>query len=70
MAMFYAALGEKKSSGIRLAVMDMWKPFRSATNVHAPQAAILFDKFHIMRHLGEACAFRSMLPVIPAECCH
>ena len=21
---------------------------------HAPQAAILFDKFHIMRHLGEA----------------
>ncbi len=54
MAMFYAALGEKKSNGIRLAVMDMWKPFRSATNVHAPQAAILFDKFHIMRHLGEA----------------
>ena len=22
--------------------------------MHAPQAAILFDKFHIMRHLGEA----------------
>lgn len=21
---------------------------------HAPQAAILFDKFHVMRHLGEA----------------
>ena len=34
--------------------MDMWKPFRNATNRHAPQAAILFDKFHIMRHLGEA----------------
>ena len=32
----------------------MWKPFRLATNVHAPQAAILFDKFHVMRHLGEA----------------
>ena len=54
MAMFYAALGEKKSSGIRLAVMDMWKPFRNATGQHAPQAAILFDKFHVMRHLGEA----------------
>ena len=54
MAMFYAALGEKKSNGIRLAVMDMWKPFRNATRQHAPQAAILFDKFHIMRHLGEA----------------
>src|SRR5262249_44729955 len=35
-------------------VMDMWKPFRNATNAHAPQAAILFDKFHIIRHLGEA----------------
>ncbi len=34
--------------------MDMWKPFRTATNEKAPQAAILFDKFHVMRHLGEA----------------
>jgi transposase len=34
--------------------MDMWKPFRLATQAHAPQAAILFDKFHVMRHLGEA----------------
>ena len=34
--------------------MDMWKPFRKVTNDKAPQAAILFDKFHVMRHLGEA----------------
>jgi hypothetical protein len=34
--------------------MDMWKPFRNSTTKNAPQAAILFDKFHIMRHLGEA----------------
>jgi hypothetical protein len=34
--------------------MDMWQSFRLATNAHAPQAAILFDKFHVMRHLGEA----------------
>ena len=54
MTMFYAWLGDKKSRGIRLAVMDMWKPFRNATQVHAPQAAILFDKFHVMRHLNEA----------------
>ena len=54
MAQFYAWLGPKKAAGIRLAVMDMWKPFRNATMTHAPQAAILFDKFHIMRHLGEA----------------
>lgn len=54
MAMFYEQLGPKKSRGIRLAVMDMWKPFRNAAAEHAPQAAILFDKFHVMRHLGDA----------------
>ena len=52
--LFFAWLGPKKSKRIRLAVMDMWKPFRNSTRRNAPQAAILFDKFHIMRHLGEA----------------
>jgi len=54
MQQFYDWLGEKKAKGIRLAVMDMWKPFRNATNNRAPQAAILFDKFHVMRHLNAA----------------
>jgi transposase len=54
MSEFYAWLGEKKGRRIRLAVMDMWKPFRLATQAHAPKGAILFDKFHVMRHLGEA----------------
>lgn len=54
MSEFYAWLGEAKGQRIRLALMDMWKPFRNATQAHAPQAAILFDKFHVMRHLGEA----------------
>ena len=51
---FFDELGKPKSARIRLAVMDMWKPFRNATQVCAPQAAILYDKFHVMRHLGEA----------------
>lgn len=54
MDMFFADLGPRKSAGIRLAVMDMWKPFRNSTGKHAPNASILFDKFHILRHLGEA----------------
>src|SRR5258707_7510295 len=53
MAQFYQWLGKKRGR-IRLAVIDMWKPFRNATNADAPQAAILFDKFHVIRHLGEA----------------
>ena len=54
MAQFYAWLGPRKTGKIRLVVMDMWKPFRNVARHKAPQAAILFDKFHIMRHLGEA----------------
>jgi len=54
MKQFFAAFGAGKSAKIELAVMDMWKPFRTATGACAPQAAIVFDKFHIMRHLGEA----------------
>ena len=54
LAQFYAWLGPGKTRGIRLAVMDMWKPFRNATHAHAPQAAILFDKFHVLRHLSDA----------------
>ncbi len=53
---FYEWLGPQKSRKIRLAVMDMWKPFSISLKKegHAPQAVILFDKFHVMRHLGDA----------------
>jgi len=56
MELFYQELGAKKSGKIRRAVMDMWKPFRTSTlkPAHAPQAAILFDKFHVLCHLGTA----------------
>jgi transposase len=51
---FFRWLGAKHSAGIRLVVMDMWKAFRNSTRTHAPQASILFDKFHVLRHLGDA----------------
>lgn len=51
--LFFQELGIKKCRGIRLAVMDMWKPFRNATLKHVPGISILFDKFHVIRHLGE-----------------
>jgi transposase len=54
MAMFYDFLGEERAAGIHLAVMDMWKPFRTVTQDRAPAAAILFDKFHVLRHLNNA----------------
>ena len=33
---FYAFLGPETAQKIRLAVMDMWKPFRNSTQAHAP----------------------------------
>lgn len=56
MDQFFAWLGPEKCRQIRLAVMDMWKPFRGSTLKagNAPQAQIVFDKFHVLRHLGEA----------------
>ena len=53
---FYAGLGPERSGQIGLAVMDMWKAFRISTLKadHAPYASILYDKFHVMRHLGKA----------------
>lgn len=54
MDQFYVFLGKEKSQKTRLAVMDMWQAFRNSTQANAPQAAILFDKFHVLRHLGDA----------------
>ena len=34
--------------------MDMWKPFEASTQMHAPLASILYDKFHVLSHLNDA----------------
>ena len=54
MTMFYDFLGVPETAGIRLAVMDRWKPFRTATQAQVSTAAILYDKFHVLPQLGEA----------------
>jgi transposase len=54
MDQFFRWLGPARCAKLRLGVMDMWKAFGNSTRRMAPQAAILFDKFHVLRHLGEA----------------
>jgi transposase len=34
--------------------MNMWKSFHNATTAHALHQAFLFDKFHVLRDLGDA----------------
>ena len=54
MDLFFRELGDKKSARIELAAMDMWKAFRNSVTNNAPNARIVFDKFHIIRHLSKA----------------
>ena len=53
---FFKWLGPEKCGKIRLAVMDMWPAFRTSTLKpgNASKAKILYDKFHVFKHLGEA----------------
>ena len=52
--LFFQAIGANKSKRIELAVMDMWKAFRNSVENNIPKANILYDKFHILKHLSEA----------------
>jgi transposase len=53
---FYAELGESACAELELVVMDMWAPYIAATRAHVPEAErkIVFDKFHVAKHMGEA----------------
>lgn len=54
MDQFYMWLGPKKIKKIELAIMDMWKPFEKSARNNVTQVAIVYDKFHVMKHLGDA----------------
>ena len=43
-------------AGIEAIAMDMWEPYVQSVGTHVPQGAtnIVFDKFHIVKHLHEA----------------
>ena len=53
---FFKWLGPKKCRKIKVAVMDMWTAFRNSTRKagNAPEALIVYDKFHVMKHLSVA----------------
>ena len=53
---YYKGLTPKQKEGIEAVAMDMWEPFVQATKAHVAKAEekIVFDRFHIMKHMGEA----------------
>lgn len=51
---FFKSLNKKVRHQIALATMDMWKAYRKAVQKWLPFAVIVYDKFHIIRHLNRA----------------
>jgi transposase len=53
---FWETLTEEQVASIQAVAMDMWDPYVNSTREHLPGAdgKIVFDKFHIAKHLGEA----------------
>lgn len=53
---YYQSLSKKQLAGIEAVAMDMWEPFIASTVAHVPdgRAKIVFDRFHIMKHMTEA----------------
>ena len=51
---FFKYLGPERTSKLQGICCDMWKPYIEVIKECAPQATLVFDKFHIVRHLMEA----------------
>lgn len=47
-------LPEEVRNGIEAVAMDMWPAYISAVGEVLPEAAIVFDRFHVSKHLNEA----------------
>ena len=51
---FFEEMGPERCSRIKAVCCDMWAPYIDVVHEMLPNAAIVFDKFHIVRHLLEA----------------
>lgn len=51
---FTEELGRRRCRTLQVVCMDMWAPYAKLVRDHAVNAQILFDRFHIVKHLQEA----------------
>jgi transposase len=51
---FFETWGEERTANIQGVCCDMWAPYVNAIKTHCPFAVMVFDKFHIVRHLLQA----------------
>lgn len=53
---FFKKLGPERAAELQAISADMWEPYLIVLRKKAPQARVIFDRFHIVRHLNEALA--------------
>ena len=53
---YFRRFTKEELEAVEAACMDMWDPYISAAKAYVPDAEekIVFDKFHVMRHLNDA----------------
>jgi transposase len=51
---FTQEMGGRRCNTLQVICMDMWAPYANLVKQYAPKAQILFDRFHIVKHLNEA----------------
>jgi transposase len=53
---FWSTLTAAQKESIQGVAMDMWEPYENSVRANLPGAAakIVYDKFHVAKHLGEA----------------
>jgi transposase len=51
---FTEEMGRRRCQTLRVVCMDMWAPYAKLVSEHAVNAQILFDRFHIVKHLHDA----------------
>jgi len=51
---FFNFLGEERASQLQGICCDIWRPYIKVIEEKAPNAVLVFDKFHIVRHLMNA----------------
>jgi transposase len=51
---FTKEMGKRRCQTLQVVCMDMWAAYAKLVRDHAVNAQILFDRFHIVKHLNEA----------------
>ena len=51
---FFRCLGPERAAQLDAVSMDMWEPYLAVVGKKAPQARVIFDRFHIVQHLNKA----------------